>query len=316
MIEFLTFFILIFAIGWLVLQCYDWLVFRIRKNSNNSRDHQHIYSRYSDSSNAGANSGYQYSSYEVLKIRPSPEIEQQIRELAKIAWTTEESFRNPDLILNASIMARITAPEEIIGIFLDHARRIAPGFAVPHMVPRVSIERIEKHHAGLFTVDAEGWVKISIRPDFMSDISEAQAILAHEFCHYILENTGIRKRNNHQNERYTDLCMFVLGLGEIFLKGYKREAAQNEYRPGHKLGYLKEDEYEFAQHLVKQLRRNCEVAPPSELEALKKRLMQLTHDQAVAYWCIETARRKFPGKSEIELYRYEVDRLEWERRRR
>jgi len=90
--------------------------------------------------------------------------------------------------------------------------------------------------------------------NFFEDQLAAQAILAHEVCHYILNNSGIRKSDTEQNERYTDLCMFVCGFGQIFLAGYKRETAQSEYRRGHRLGYLTDAEYEFAQQYVTQLR--------------------------------------------------------------
>jgi hypothetical protein len=245
-----------------------------------------------------------------------PELEKQIRELAKIAWSTEQAFRDPNFFLNAKAMAGITSSEHVIDIFLCHSRRIAPGLAVPHLVPPVHAEAMEEPEAGLFTVDPQGWVKISVHQDFVKDNCLAQAILAHEVCHYILGNSGIRKSETILNERYTDLCMFVLGLGEVFLTGYKRGADQPGYPPGHRIGYLTDAEYEFAQRYVTQLRQSCEAAPPSELEVLKQRLMQLTRDSEVEHWIIETARNRFPDRSELELYRYEIDRLEWERRRK
>jgi hypothetical protein len=245
-----------------------------------------------------------------------PQLKASIRELSQFAWSTEQAFCDPNFCLNPKVMTRMTDPEEILDIFLCHARRIAPGFAVPHMVPRVFVEPIQQFWAGAFTVEPEGWVKISISTDFMRDKLVAQAILAHEICHYILGNSGIRKPNTEQNERYTDLCMFVLGFGNVFLEGYKREAAQYKYRPGHQLGYLTDTEYECAQQYVRQLRQTNEITPPSELINLKERLNQLTRDQDVSDWLIETAQTKFPDKSELELFRYAVEREEWERRRR
>ena len=245
-----------------------------------------------------------------------PELEKQIRELAKIAWSSEKAFRDSNFFLNADAMASVTSSEHALDIFLCHSRRIAPGLAVPHRVPQVCTEQMEEPHTGLFAVDYEGWVKISIRQDFLRDHLLTQAILAHEVCHYILENSGIRKSETNLNERYTDLCMFVLGLGEVFLTGYKRGGAQPEYPLGYRIGYLTDAEYEFAQQYVKQLRQSCEAAPPSELDVLKQRLTQLARDSEVEHWIIEAAQKRFPDKSELDLFRYEVDRLEWERRRR
>jgi hypothetical protein len=243
-------------------------------------------------------------------------IKQQIRELAQIAWSTEQAFSDPNFCLKKKALARITSPEQILDIFLSHARRIAPGLTVPHMVPHVYVGQMPGVWAGSFEVDSQGWVKIGVSRNFMSDNLAAQAILAHEICHYILDSAGLRKSDTDENERYTDLCMFVLGFDEVFLNGYSRPASKSEYRPGHHLGYLTDAEYQLARQYVRELRQTGEIAPPKELETLKQRLNQLTRDSEVSKWVIKTARSKFPNKSEVELFRYEVDRLEWERRRR
>jgi hypothetical protein len=88
----------------------------------------------------------------------------------------------------------------------------------------------------------------------LADRRAVGAILAHEACHYILENSGIREPNVDENEKLTDACMFVCGLGLLFLDGYKREDAHKEYRNGHRLGYLTDSEYNFAARYVRELR--------------------------------------------------------------
>jgi hypothetical protein len=204
----------------------------------------------------------------------------------------------------------LTFNKRVIEIYLTHARRIAPGLAIPYKVPRVCVEQMADF-AGFFRVD-DGWVTISVSPRFAGEHKAACAILAHEVCHYILENSGIRLANEQMNERYTDLCMFVLGFGEVLLAGYQPQELQEAcWQQGH-LGYLTEAEYRFAQDYVKHLRRSCEVAPPAELVVLQNRLVQLTHDREVANRIMAASRHKFPQKTELELYRYEVDRLEWE----
>lgn len=238
----------------------------------------------------------------------------QLGELAKMAWTTEESFRHPQFLLNLGDFAYTTAPAQVVEILLRHARRIAPGFEVPYMVPRVLVEPIP-FAAGQFEVDEEGWVTIKVGSDFFEDKLAAQDIMAHEVCHYILDNSGIRKSDRELNERYTDLCMFVCGFGQIFLAGYKRETSQHEYRLGHRLGYLTDAEYEFAQRYVMQLRQSNELVPSSELDRLKKRLAQLIHHANTCQRMIEAARRRYPHKSEIDLYRDEIYRLERDRGR-
>lgn len=249
-----------------------------------------------------------------LKFSEFYSLQWQLGELAKMAWTTQESFRQEPFLLQLRDFAHTTAPAQVVEILLRHARRIAPGFEVPYMVPRVLVEAIP-FAAGLFEVDEEGWVTIKVRLNFFEDKLAAQAILAHEVCHYILDNSGIRKSDTELNERYTDLCMFVCGFGQIFLAGYKRETAQSEYRLGHRLGYLTDAEYQFAQQYVKQLRQSNELAPSSELDRLKQRLAQLVHNADTSQRIIEAARRRHPHKSEIDLYRDEIYRLERDRGR-
>lgn len=110
--------------------------------------------------------------------------------------------------------------------------------------------------------------------------------------------------------------MFVCGFGELFLAGYRHDAAQQDYRPGHRLGYLTDAEYQYAQKYVIQLRQSGEVAPPKELEILKKRLLYLLHgDQNCCSRNIELERRRSPDKSDVELYQNAIYRLERDRSR-
>jgi hypothetical protein len=252
------------------------------------------------------------SQQQAWKNFPFPDLEKQIRSLAKTAWATEAAFYDRNFFLSPDKLSG-ASHERVLEIYLTHARRIAPGLAIPYKVPRVCVEQMADF-AGFFRVD-DGWVTISINPRFSGEHKVACAILAHEICHYILENSGIRLENEQMNERYTDLCMFALGFGEVLLAGYQHQELQEAcWQRGH-LGYLTEAEYRFAQEYVKHLRQSCEVAPPAELVVLQNRLVQLTHDQEVADRIIAGSRQKFPQKAELELYRYEVDRLVWERRR-
>ena len=238
-----------------------------------------------------------------------PSLQSQLHELGTIAWTTEQSFRHPQFLLNFKDFVHITTPAQVVEVLIRHAQRITPGFQVPYMVPRVLVTPIP-FAAGMFEVDEEGWVTIKVSPDFFQDKLAAQAILAHEVCHYILSNSGIRKSNFELNERYTDLCMFVCGFGEIFLAGYKRQAAQNDYRSGHRLGYLTDAEYQFVHQYVIQLRQSKELLSPSELDTIKKQLLKLLYgDENACKRNIEAERRKSPHKSEIELYKDTISRL-------
>jgi hypothetical protein len=164
--------------------------------------------------------------------KPRPEtgtfltLKLQLQELADCGWTKNESSWYSQFSLNSRDMANTITPDLVIEILLNHARKVAPNFSVPRKIPRTVVEAAP-FAAGQFKVDEEGWVTITISPDFFQDKLAAQAILAHEVCHYVLENSGIRKPNFELNERYTDLCMFVCGFGEIFLAGYKRSLLKN-----------------------------------------------------------------------------------------
>lgn len=87
------------------------------------------------------------------------------------------------------------------------------------MTPRVVVERLPDA-AGQFVED-DGWVKITVGSEFLREPAAAQAILCHELCHYVLGANGIREPTTKSNERLRDVAMFVFGLGEVFLAGYR-----------------------------------------------------------------------------------------------
>jgi hypothetical protein len=120
------------------------------------------------------------------------------------------------------------------------------------MTPRVVHETLFGNVAGQF-VEQDGWVKIVVGATFFDDRAAAHAILCHELCHYVLEANGIREQSTLENERLTDAAIFVFGLGDIFLAGYRR-SPNTQYRIGHRLGYLRDDEYGFVNKYVAWLR--------------------------------------------------------------
>lgn len=241
------------------------------------------------------------------------ELRSQLEELAKRGWAKDETSWYSSFSLSPSDLANEIAPTQVIQILLVHARRVTPEFSVPQMVPRTVIGSTS-FAAGRFEVDEEGWVTIKVSSDFFDDRLAAQAILAHEACHYILENSGIRQGDFALNERYTDLCMFICGFGQIFIAGYKREPAQNQYRPGHRLGYLTDAEYTFANQYVLDLREAYKLKLQSQLDTTKKQLRQLVHgDEAMLKRLVDYERSRNPNKSEVELYEAALDRLQRDR---
>lgn len=233
-----------------------------------------------------------------------------LEELADRGWSKNRSSWNSNLSLNPSRFSSVIELDQVVKILLDHARKVTPEFDVPQMVPRTIVEPAP-FAAGQFEVDEEGWVTIRVSPDFLNDRLAAQAILAHETCHYILEQAGIRQSDFHLNERYTDLCMFICGFGQVFLQGYRRKLSQDQLRPGHRLGYLTDAEYKFAHQYVIELHQLREASLRSELDELKKRMMQILHGDRGAYQRIMAAAvKRNPHQSEVDLHRTEIERLE------
>ncbi len=230
--------------------------------------------------------------------------------LAQLGWLLEESSWSASFTLDPRELSDLAPLDRVVKALLDRARRVAPGFAVPMMVPRVAIESVPAA-AGQFEVDEEGWVTIRVSLDFERDLPAARAILAHEVCHYILENRGIRQPNFELNERDTDLCMFICGFGDVFLAGYKRSFAGNEYRPGHRLGYLTDAEYEFANRYTNELRSTYRQNLQSELDVLKEKLLRKAQgDLERVRRLVEYERQRGRSLSELELYQEAIARFD------
>ena len=69
------------------------------------------------------------------------------------------------------------------------------------------------------------------------------SILCHEICHHVLSVQGIKEEDTLQNERLTDVCVFVCGLGSIYLR---------DVRQGPERGYYDRNEYHKIQQVVIQ----------------------------------------------------------------
>jgi hypothetical protein len=231
-------------------------------------------------------------------------IKEKIDRLVSAAWGNTDDIKRHALLLNPQTL-RGLRDEEAIGAMLRHARKMAPRMNVPMMTPRVSVEAMPMA-AGTFT-EQDGWVKVAVDNKFFDDRAAAHAILAHELCHYVLFASGIREQVTLENERLTDAAMFVLGLGEVFLAGYQREA-QTTYRPGHRLGYLTDEEYQYAAAYVSALRSSPDKFVSKETEA-RRRFQAVVRDADTRERLLAIERKKHPGKSEIELIEYALEAL-------
>jgi hypothetical protein len=175
----------------------------------------------------------------------------KIERLAIDAWGTRDIIVSRKLLLRSETVSKLTSHPEYIKLLLRHVGKVAPNISVPMMPPRIVHEKLCEA-AGQF-VEEDGWVKIAVGLQFFNDQASAYAILCHELCHYVLGANGIREASTLENERLTDVAMFVFGLGDIFLAGYKRTPSK-QYRSGHRLGYLTDEEYKFVDQYVHWLR--------------------------------------------------------------
>lgn len=227
----------------------------------------------------------------------------RIDRLISDAWQTGEKI--PNLILPTSTTHQLSV-EETIRAYLAHIEQVAPGFSVPIRVPRVERTHLADE-AGQFVVK-DGWVSITLSEELIAQTKTVRAVLAHEVCHYVLNNSGIREDETENNEKLTDLCMFVCGLGEIFIEGYKDEIVHKEYRVGHRLGYLSDAEYQFARRYVK---KKWQTAPQSDvLDQMRKKITARVGDSAITDRLLMDQRRRFPSRSEKELYQGVLDGLD------
>lgn len=182
-------------------------------------------------------------------VRTSSEfaaLRKQVDGLVKRAWPEN---RIGTVIIDPSSIASSLSFDKFVSELLKHARHTTE-LSTPWRTPRIFVEKTKHDVGGKFVVD-EGWVAIIVGQKFFGSTAAARAILCHEVCHYILDMVDIRDRSNEENERLTDVAMFVFGFGAIFRAGYRKAPQQN--REGHRVGYLSDAEYDFVEQYVASL---------------------------------------------------------------
>lgn len=196
--------------------------------------------------------------------------------------------------------------EEKVRLMLRHAGEIGTGLSIPIFVPRIIYQDTGNNTGGLFEVDEDGYVTISIKSEFKYKNSAIDAVLAHELCHYILNSAGIKRQDTLENEKITDVCMFVLGFGRIFLAGYKEEIFRQNYRYNHKLGYLTDAEYFSLKHEIEKRRNdffNLDVRDliENDVQDLKKQLKKYHKNEDHLNDNINFYSRKYPKLNQIQI---------------
>lgn len=137
----------------------------------------------------------------------------------------------------------------------------------PSHIPLVSVSALIET-AGQFRVDSDGHQFIEISRDFLGQHAAVLAILAHEACHHILGLSSIRATSREENERLTDLVVFICGFGNILLQGYRQVRRVDSRWVTMHLGYLSEQQYWLANNWILRaqgLQNRPPLAPPASL---------------------------------------------------
>jgi hypothetical protein len=229
----------------------------------------------------------------------------KIERLVKLAWGPREQEKTHSLAVSGSAINVRQSHAQFVSTILQHVHRIAPGLSVPMMTPGI-VEEPLCDAAGQF-VEADGWVKIVVGAGFFNDLPTARAILCHELCHYILGANSIREASRDENERLTDVAMFVFGLGEIFLHGYRRQPGSS-YRAGHRLGYLTDEEYKLVKVRVSRLWRTGEVQRSTQ-DILETRLKAVVPSAQTRDRLIANYQQKYPAKTPTQLIEFILDQI-------
>ncbi len=247
---------------------------------------------------------------------PQAPLKKTMLALIQQGWKDTPAHAETNFILHHVQLMPLSL-EEAAAKMLRHAARVAPLFNVPLLTPYVVYDLTPINTAGQFKVDGEGWVTITIDQAYKYDKQSSLSILAHELCHYVLESSGIRKADTLDNERMTDVCMFVLGFGDIYLQGYWRNKINSPNGKALRFGYLDDGDYQMLANHVKMLRSSVPEtlgvsSRNSELEG--KLLNMFMGNRSRMTDNISFYQRKYPSMQETEVM--EKILWDWERDRR
>lgn len=82
------------------------------------------------------------------------------------------------------------------------------------------------------------------------------SVIVHEFCHFLLDESGISLENTLDNEILTDTASVYFGFGHIMFEGYRPSFHVKEGKTHwHRIGYLDVTGLKYVQQQVEQLRK-------------------------------------------------------------
>jgi hypothetical protein len=216
--------------------------------------------------------------------------------LTSKAWRNAARDQAGEFLLLPSDLApgpSVESLRETLQALYRHARRWAPGLEVPFFVPPIRLDVADA--AGDFIVDEESYASVGVAAEFVGNAAAILMILAHEACHHILMQSGLKRADDTAlDEITTDLAMFVCGFGELVLRGHSHVHHYGGRGSRVHLGYLSSGDYRQAHDyvLAKRAAEGLPVRSMLRTRTAKDPLQAIESEQPAAdgtveLWCGE-----------------------------
>lgn len=151
----------------------------------------------------------------------------------------------PNIILTKDILNSNDVEEAVTDLVKQTGNRFER-LNIPFRKPRVEFTtRLPKDEPGHIEFGSYETI-IRIHPEYTDNPFALTAILCHELAHFILDHNGLRKDDQMENEKLTDLFVFRCGQGLIYLQGIYDITSQDGQTIESKFGYLSLEEMAYA----------------------------------------------------------------------
>jgi hypothetical protein len=240
------------------------------------------------------------------------ELNNMLFELANSAWTeprTPEGF-----FLDPRIFGKPSSIEEIeraFGFFYTHAGMWCPGLSTPAGLPHVTVSLMDEGKTiGQYSHDGKR-ANVTIARSILSTPLALLATMAHEACHHILDLSSLNDPDRTQNERKTDLAMYVCGFGEIAQSGYRSAVELSKGFSTMHIGYLRPEEHDYATawtlHHREKMAKGTGLIVQQDERLYKKLLVLFQGDKAKIERWVAFVQKRQPNLSISEVYKWIIE---------
>ena len=179
-------------------------------------------------------------------------IEKELLKLNKEMWGEERPTHDlqflqsfPETLLKKDNLSTNDVAE-VAKILVNETRKRINKLEVPFRKPRVEFTSLLPNNEPGHIEFGEYETVIRIHPDYTDNPFALASILCHEIAHFILDHNGLRKDDRNENEKLTDLFIFVCGQGLVHLQGIVDITSENGQTIENRLGYLSLEEMAYA----------------------------------------------------------------------